>query len=221
MIILAPDHTPHRRFSVALKVIPGRLYEQHRHPAVILDRATGPGTHVWGWWTGGSPARPCLLWSAGRGWGATVVEPEVVGADGYEHASWSHRIKLLDLALARALGPCPTLQELELQVPSTGFGRGRDGDELSVGLLWGVRLLRAAHSWHRGAESRPWRTLPQLGRTEGAVDEELARHALVPTLVKTSLGHAPGELATGSASRRWGRLNTLKPADQAENAQYG
>jgi hypothetical protein len=190
MIILSPGQTQYLLFSEALKDVPGRQYEQHRHPAVILDRATGPGTQVWGWWTRSRPARPCLLWSAARGWGATAVAPEVVGADGYERAFWSHRSNLLDLALARALGPYPTLQELELQVPSAGLGLGRDGGELLVGLLWGVRLLRAAHSIDRGAEYRPWRTFPWDAGIEGEVDEELARHALIPTLAKVSPTHA-------------------------------
>ena len=187
MIILSPGQTQHLLFSEALKDIPGCQYEQHRHPAVILDRATGSETQVRGWWTRGRPARPCLLWSAARGWGATAVAPEVVGADGYERVFWSHRVKLLDLALARAMGPYPTLQELELQVPSAGFGPGQDGGELLEGLLWGVRLLRGAHRMDRGADSRPWRTVRRDAGIEGEVDEELARHALIPTLGKAGL----------------------------------
>jgi len=199
-MIVSPGHTQYLLFSEALKDVPGRRYEQHRHPAVVLDGATGPGTQVWGWWTRGTPGRPCLLWSAARGWGATVVAPEVVGADGYERAYWSHRIKLLDVALARASGPSRTLQELELQVSSAGFGLGRDGGELLVGLLWGVRMLRAAYSMDRSAESRPWRTLPRDAGIEGEVDEELARHALIPTLAKVGSMQARAQSATGTAS---------------------
>jgi hypothetical protein len=186
MIILSPAESQYLRLGEGLKRVPGRLYEQHGHPAVILDRATGPGAQVWGWWTGGRPARPCLLWSSRQGWGATVVEPAAVDAEGYERALWWHRVKLLDLALARALGPCPTLEELELKVPSAGFGRGQDSCGLHRGVLWGIRLLRAAREMDRSARVRhPYRP-PQGAGVEGAVDEELARHALIPTLAKAS-----------------------------------
>jgi hypothetical protein len=200
MIILSRDQTQYLQFSEALKDIPGRKLEHHRHPAVVLDRATGPGTHLWGWWTCGRPARPCLLWWTGGGWGATVVEPEADGADGYERTSWLHRLTLLDRALARALGPCPTLHELELQVPSAVFGRGRDGCDVSMGLLWGIRLLRAAHSTERDAESGSVRPVPRAAGVEGAVDEELARHALIPTLAKAAPTHPRLVVATRAGS---------------------
>jgi hypothetical protein len=187
MILQSPAHTQYLLFSEVLKDIPGRQYEQHRHPAVIFDRVTGPGTQVWGWWTRGTPARPCLLWSGGRGWGATVVEPEVDGADGFERASWSRRIRMLDRALEYACGPYPSLEELEVQVPSAGLDLGRGGGELAGGLLWGVRRLRAAHLTDRSTDSSTKHGFLLEAWIDGTVDEELARHALIPTLAKARL----------------------------------
>jgi hypothetical protein len=221
MIILSPDRSQYLLLSEALKDVPGRQFERHRHPAVILDRATGPGTQVWGWWTSGSPARPCLLWSTGRGWGATVVEPAVVGAQGYERGFWLHRLTLLDRALARALGPCSTLHELELQVPSAGFGPDVDGGELSGSVLWGVRLLRAAHGIDRDAESGPGPTAPRVAGTEGAVDEELARHALVPTLAKACPTPPRTEIVPPAASASKLEKNQRETPDQGRNVQNG
>jgi hypothetical protein len=183
-ITLSPSHAQYLLFSEALKDLPGRQFEQHRHPAVVLDRTTGPATRVWGWWTQGWPARPCLLWSSGRGWGTTVVEPDLFGAEGYERAFWSHRIKLLDLALARALGPFATLEDLEVHVALTGFGLGSDGAQHQAAVLWGIRHLRAAKASNPRGTARP-SGRPAGAGDEGAVDDDLARHALIPTLAKS------------------------------------
>jgi len=78
--------------SDALKQCRGRDFEGHRHPAVVVDRATGPSVRVWGWWTQDNPAIPCLLWCGQRGWSATLVEPDELDSPGYELAFWSHRI---------------------------------------------------------------------------------------------------------------------------------
>jgi hypothetical protein len=183
-ITLSPGHTQYLLFSEALKDVAGRRFEQHDHPVVVLDRATGPTTRVWGWWTPGHPARPCLLWSSGRGWGTTVVEPDTLDAEGYERAFWSHRIKLLDLALANALGPVATLEDLELHATLTCFGLGSDGVRHQAAVLWGVRHLRAATASSPSGTVRP-SDRPTRAGIDGVVDDELARHALIPTLAKS------------------------------------
>jgi hypothetical protein len=186
MITLSPSQTPFLLFSELLEDIPGREYEQHRHPAVILDRAMGPGTQVWGWWTRGRPARPCLLWCGERGWGAAVVDPQLLGLGPYEHASWPHRIRMLDRALATALGPYPTLDELERHIPSAGLDHGRDDCDISAAVSWGVRTLRAARMTNRRVGRRLPREFPLGAEIHGELDEELARHALIPTLAKAA-----------------------------------
>jgi hypothetical protein len=172
--------------SASLRKLPGRKFETHSHPAVVLDHATGPATRVWGWWTTGRPALPCLLWSGELGWSATVVEPDVFDTEGYERAFWCHRIKLLDLALANALGPCPTLEQLELQVAAeASFGAGSRASELTESMLWGILQLRAARAGGHG--SVPARA-PVLGPGTGmraAVDDELVRRGLSPAFAKT------------------------------------
>ena len=183
-ITLSPRHTQYLLFSEALKEVPGRQFERHHHPAVVLDRATGPSTRVWGWWTPQHPARPCLLWSSGRGWGTAVVEPDAFDAEGYELAYWSHRIRLLDLALANALGPFATLKDLELHVALSCFGLGSDGVRHQAALLWGIRHLRAATTSDPSGTVHP-SDGPRAARVDGVVDVELARHALVPTLAKS------------------------------------
>ena len=103
------------QLSECLKRASGQDFERHRHPAVVVDRMTGPEVRVWGWWAGDGDV-PCLLWAGGLGWSAAMVLPDEFDSEGYERAFWSHRIKLLDLALANALGPATTLEDLELQV---------------------------------------------------------------------------------------------------------
>jgi hypothetical protein len=176
--------------SGALMRLPGRTFEVHGHPAVVLDIATGPRTRVWGWWapeTAERPAVPCLLWAGELGWSATAVEPDMFDSEGWERAFWSHRIKLLDLALAGALGPFPTLEDLQLQVTAEAdAGPGYRAEEVTGALLWGILRLRAARA--RQSEvavgARP-RLLPPFVVAQGMVDEELSGHDLGPDVVKT------------------------------------
>jgi hypothetical protein len=184
--------------SEQLKQLPGSTFEIHHHPAVVLDLATGPAMRVWGWWTDesdGRPALPCLLWAGELGWSATVVEPDVFDSEGYERAFWSHRIKLLDLALANALGPCPTLEQLELHVTDEGLGANACALELRGGLLWGILALEAARGTsHDGTAASAAARLP-ADDMRGTVDEELVAHALSPTLAKAGFDDAqPGSL---------------------------
>jgi len=170
--------------SDALKQCRGRDFESYRHPAVVFDRATGPSVRVWGWWTQDIPAIPCLLWCGERGWSATLVEPDELDGPGYELAFWSHRIKLLDLALANALGPHLTLGELELHVAAdASLLLGQHGSSRNEAMLWGIRQLRTERSQrHRRTPESP---TPADAETHGGlVDEELERHALIPTLAK-------------------------------------
>jgi hypothetical protein len=170
--------------SDALKECRGRDFENHNHPAVVFDRATGPSVRVWGWWTAGDPAIPCLLWCGERGWSATLVEPDELDGPGYELRFWSHRIKLLDVALANCLGPCATLGELERRVASdVSLARELDGSRMDASLLWGIRELRFARSQRlRATTGDPGRLNKRS--YSGVVDEELQRHGLVPTLAK-------------------------------------
>jgi hypothetical protein len=176
--------------SESLKRLPGSDFERYAHPAVVLDRATGPGLRVWGWWSGGDRELPCLLWSGELGWSATVVEPDALGSAGYEQLFWAHRVKLLDLALANAIGPCRTLEDLELRVASHA---DPDADAAWAGprraLLWGILQLRAARAHRasvvgRGVHGRPLRAVTGAA---GSVDAELVRHGLVPSLPKSPM----------------------------------
>ena len=186
MTTLTPGQSQYLLLSERLKQLPGSKFETHHHPAVIVDLATGPSTRVWGWWTDeteGQPALPCLLWAGELGWSATVVEPDVFDSEGYERSFWSHRIKLLDLAIANALGPCPTLEQLELHVAADeSFGPSARAGQLRGALLWGILELEAARarSDHTGALSGPRPT----GDLRGTVDEELVAHMLSPAFAK-------------------------------------
>jgi hypothetical protein len=176
--------------SDALKQLRGWEFEAHAHPAVVLDRATGPSVRVWGWWTADDPARPCVLWCGPRGWSVAVVEPDVFDSHGYELVLWAHRIKLLDLALANAVGPYRRLAELELHVASeAGFGVGPHASSVREAVLWGILHLRAARA-RRPDQAVAERRAPEAGSVQGGVvDEELARHALVPSLAKARVRH--------------------------------
>lgn len=168
--------------SAALSEFTGRAFEEHRHPAVLLDRATGASTRVWGWWAQTDPPLPCLLWSGEHGWSAAVVEPDDLDSEGYERDFWAHRIKLLDIALANALGPYPSLEDLELRVnAAASFGAGHHDDLVRRAMRWGILQLRAARA-RFGASLHDADRLGPAG--DGSVDEELARHALLPTLSK-------------------------------------
>lgn len=170
--------------SDALKRRRGEEFEEHPHPAVLLDRATGTAAQVWGWWASTTgPQVPCLLWCTKRGWSTTAVEPDEIDAPGYELAHWSHRIKLLDLALANAHGPYNSLSKLELHVAADStLPLGQHGPAIREGMLWGIVQLRAAYAQTR-------RSMPKgLGLAPAAptdrLDADLAHHALVPTLPK-------------------------------------
>jgi hypothetical protein len=183
-VMTATRLTEFLMLSDALKQCRGRDFESHHHPAVVFDRATGPSVRVWGWWTQDNPAIPCLLWCGERGWSATLVEPDELDGPGYELAFWSHRIKLLDLALANALGPHPTLGELELHVAAdASLPLEQHGSRRREAMLWGIRQLRIARSQHH--RRTPESPTPSDAETHGGrVDEELGRHALIPTLAK-------------------------------------
>lgn len=183
---LRSRHAEFLAISDALKRCRGEEFEDHGHPAVMLDRATGPSTRVWGWWSGGSRPLPCLLWSGERGWCATVVEPDDIDGPGYDVPFWSHRIKQIDLALANALGPFRSLTMLELYTAAdTTLALGPFGQVVKDALLWGIVQLRAART-HVDVHAVP-ATPPSKAAILGGggfVDEELAVHALVPTLAK-------------------------------------
>lgn len=172
------------KLSEDLKQFRGLDFEDHDHPGVMLDRATDPSVRVWGWWTPDDPGIPCLLWCGKWGWSATLVEPDELGSPGYELAFWSHRIKLLDLALANALGPHPTLGELELHIAAdASTAPGLQGSGNAEVMLWGIRQLRIARSQgHRRTLECP--ATSEEGARRGVIDQELARHALIPTLAK-------------------------------------
>ena len=176
--------------SDALKQLHGWEFETHAHPAVVLDPATGPSVRVWGWWTAGDPARPCVLWCGRRGWSVAVVEPDIFDSQGYELAVWAHRIKLLDLALANAVGPHRRLEELELHVASeASFGTGPHASAVRDAVLWGIIQLRAARARKPGQAAAGWRAPAAGSMRSGVVDEELARHALIPSLAKARIRH--------------------------------
>jgi len=172
--------------SDALKQLRGVEFETHDHPAVVIDVATPPATRVWGWWADaqepGQQPVPCVLWATERGWSATIVEAGELDGAGYERAFWSHRIGLIDLSLANALGPFPTLEELELNVAAEGsFGFGTWAVQLRSAVLWGILQLRAARA--QGRRTTP-DEVPLVQGVSCSVDDELARHGLVPTLAK-------------------------------------
>jgi hypothetical protein len=159
--------------SDCLKRLPGSEFETHDHPAVVLDRATGPSTQVWGWWADDESTLPCLVWRSARGWSAAVVEPDELDSEGYERPSWTHRVKLLDLALATAIGPCATIAELESQVAADGsFGFGENAEDVQMAVLSGLVRLRATHAGHGSVEP---------------VELEDARRGLVPTRGRTGI----------------------------------
>ena len=180
-------HAQYLQLSNALKQLPGKEFEVHGHPAVLLDRVTGLSTRVWGWWTSDAPALPCLLWCGEDGWSATVVEPDTLDSEGYEREFWAHRIKLLDLALANALGPYPFLVDLELSIGVAGsFGLGSRHAEITRAMRWGIVQLRAAPA-RSSATTGTVDTHAHSARSDGEVDAELARHALVPSLRKPAV----------------------------------
>jgi len=179
--------TQYLSLSDALKRLPGEAFEDHDHPAVLLDRVAGPSVRVWGWWTPGTVQRPCLLWCGDAGWSATVVEPVMFDPSGYELRFWTHRIQLLDVALANALGPYPTLEDLEVHVAAeSSFGIGPESPRLRRAVLWGIFELRAARARARGhvRDAVPLRDFDTHG---GRVDAELAKHALSPSVPKPRL----------------------------------
>lgn len=170
--------------SDRLKHLRGSEFETHGHPAVVLDRATSPTTRVWGWWADAETPVPCVLWASERGWSVTAVEAGDLDSEGYERAFWVHRVALLDLALANAVGPFPTLEELELNVAADGsFGFGSWGEELRAAVLWGVRQLRVARA--RGRRARGDEAPAQISGARCSVDQELVRFGLVPNLAKS------------------------------------
>lgn len=192
-----PSPDSYRALIDCLKRLRGADFEDHGHPAVLLDRATPASTLVWGWWATESPApsapaTPCLLWADQHGWSATVIEPGELDGAGYERAFWSHRVNLLDLALANAIGPFPTLEQLEAAVAAeSSFGAGAWALQLAAAVLWGVRQLKAA----RAGQPTPAdgsATAAALRPVSCRVDEELVRHSLVPTLAKHQPPAAPG-----------------------------
>jgi hypothetical protein len=210
MTLEARKQAQYQALSQRLKRLAGSEFETYHHPAVILDRATGPEVRVWGWWSGGDSELPCMLWAGDLGWSATVVEPDAFDTEGYERVFWSHRIKLLDLALANCLGPSKTLEDLELRVagdPTNGLDAS--WADLQGGLLWGVVQLRAARA-HRGrivgggAGVRP---LSPTAGMPGSFDEELARHGLLPTLPKSRMPSGSADLLT--------RLAVVRPLSEA------
>ena len=185
MTTITPARAQYLCLSASLKKLPGQRFETHAHPAVVLDHATGSTTRVWGWWTSGRPTIPCLLWVGELGWSATAVEPDAFDTEGYERVFWSHRIKLLDLALANALGPYPALEQLELQVAAdASFGVGSRAAEVADSMAWGMVQLRAARAGGHGAVSFPVPAPGPAASMRGAVDEELLRCGLSPTFAK-------------------------------------
>jgi hypothetical protein len=199
-----------------LKQLRGSDFETNDHPAAVLDRATGPGVRVWGWWADAESPIPCLLWASERGWSATVVEPCALDSEGYERPFWAHRVNLLDLALANAIGPVPTLEQLELNVAADdSFGFGVLAQRLRSAVLWGILQQRAARM--RGVRFGAGPACPEGTAITGcSVDEELTRLALVPTLVKRRWSIEPvpdtGVQALFRAVRRWQERSTVAGA---------
>jgi hypothetical protein len=197
--------------SDALKRLPGELFEAHGHPAVLLDRATSPAVRFWGWWANSDRQLPCLLWCSERGWFATVVRPDEIGAPGYELCLWSHRIKLLDLALANALGPRPSLGVLELNLLL-----GACRTPTTEAMLWGIVQLRAAHQ--RAGRTSMRRHEGTSRALAGKFDDELARHGLLPTSFKKGIpGRRPmkhRESWDSSPALGWGHWASGREAVQ-------
>lgn len=203
MSLAARKHAQYLMMSDRLKRLAGEEFERHQHPAIILDRASGPGVRVWGWWTVAGDL-PCVLWAGDLGWSATAVGPDTFDSEGYERAFWSHRIKLLDLALANALGPARTLEDLELQVASdTSYGLDLTWTGVKGALLWGILQLRAARAQRRqivrgGAAVRPMIT-PEFC---GVTDDDLVQHGLAPTLAKARWRPRPVDLGASQSAVR-------------------
>jgi hypothetical protein len=174
--------------SGLLMLVPGASFEQHPHPATILDRATGPRTSVWGWWSeplDGGARVPCLLWAGDLGWSATTVEPDVFDTEGYECPFWTHRIKLLDLAIANATGPFPTLEALRRRVTDDlDLDLGELAALLGGALLWGIVQQQAARTRLGDVVAEPVFP-PALVR--GAVDDVLDTELLGPDRLKVRL----------------------------------
>jgi len=178
--------------SDLLMLVPGSEFERHPHPATVLDLATGPRTSVWGWWSeplDAAAAVPCLLWAGDLGWSATTVEPDVFDTQGYECSVWSHRIKLLDLAVANATGPFRTLDELRRRVSDDiDPALGDRSAALAGALLWGISQQQAARSRLGDVAGVP--AIPAAA-LRGAVDDTLDRQHLGPERVKVRL-ECPG-----------------------------
>jgi len=198
-----------------LKRCRGKEYEDHDHPAVLVDRATRPSVRVWGWWADTEPRLPCILWSSERGWSATVVEPDDIDGPGYEMAYWSHRVKLLDLALANALGPYRTLPALELHVAGDTTPPILDphGFQVRQALLWGIVQLRAARAQkqHTGV-AEVWQIKIGESFQTAAIDDELRKHALAPTLAKRRKGRRRDthkDPAVGALARALSRVRLV------------
>lgn len=199
--------------SNSLKRLPGTDFEDHDHPAVVLDRATGPTTRVWGWWADNQPPLPCLLWVSERGWSATVVEPDALDSEGYERAFWSHRVNLLDIALACALGPYPTLDELEEQIAIEGaFGFGERGDRLQAAVHWGIVQLRAAQSARGACPTAPGVCPLEGGQDSVAVDLGLPRRDVGPGGTRSRIFWLPGR-----RSRRGRRRTAIEASPPGES----
>jgi hypothetical protein len=188
----AADSEPRREqyllLSGLLMLVPGASFEQHPHPATILDRATGPRTSVWGWWSeplDGGARVPCLLWAGDLGWSATTVEPDVFDTEGYECPFWTHRIKLLDLAIANASGPFPTLEALRRRVTDDlDLDLGERAAALGGALLWGIVQQQAART-RLGDVVADHVLASALVR--GTVDDVLDTELLGPDRVKVRL----------------------------------
>lgn len=180
--------TQYLLLSGLLMMLPGVAFERHPHPAMVLDLATGPRTSVWGWWSepiDGEPPVPCLLWAGDLGWSATTVEPDIFDTDGYERSFWSHRIKLLDLAIANATGPFPTLEELGRRVSEDlDLDLGDRAAALAGALLWGIVQQQAARA--RLGDVAGELTVPPVV-IRGTVDDALDREHLGPDRVKVRL----------------------------------
>jgi hypothetical protein len=189
--------------SDLLMLVPGVTFARHPHPAAVLDLATGPRTSVWGWWSepfDGEPPVPCLLWVGELGWSVTTVEPDVFDTEGYECSFWSHRIKLLDLAIANATGPLPTLDALRRRVSDDLDPRlGERAAALGGALLWGILQQQAAQTRLGEVVGDPGTPAPATrgvvnGIVKGTVDDALDQEQLGPDRVKLRLERADAGL---------------------------
>jgi hypothetical protein len=196
--LLHPSHTvlsyaERRRteylvLSGLLTVVPAGTCARHRHPAHVLDLATGPRTSVWGWWAepvGGESPVPCLLWAGELGWSAAAVEADTLDGRGYATSSWSQRATLLDLALANATGPFRTVDQLCQRVSDDVHPDLGDRSAAVAGaLLWGILQQQAARTrlGHVATGSR----VPRVA-VRGVVDDALDRGHLSPDRVKVRL----------------------------------